>query len=124
MSVLLAACGSSSSDRPDSAGDQLAVVSSTCEANGGSSLLPRQDTSSVRDSAPIICRCWVDWIRHNLASGDQAALATGVILSASAMSLTNSLLERLARALRACEARHPSATKGAAPEPPTSSPGP
>jgi hypothetical protein len=61
---------------------------------------------------------------ENLTARDQADLVTGVVLSASAMSLTDSVLERLVRALRACEARNPSATHGPAPEQATASPGP
>jgi hypothetical protein len=108
----------------NSRGDQLAVVSSACQTNGGSGLLPPQDASPVRDSAPAICRCWVNWMRGNLASGDQASLATDVILSGSAMSLTNSLLERLDRALRSCVVRFGSGAHGVVPDTATSSSGP
>jgi hypothetical protein len=124
ISALPVACASSVGKGPSSPADQLAVVTSTCEQNGGSSLLPRQDVSAIPDAAPAICRCWVEWIRENVTPRDQDNLVIGVVLSASAMSLTDSVLERLVRALRTCETRNPSEAHGPPPEPATSSPGP
>jgi hypothetical protein len=127
--VAVAGCGGGSARRDAPTGGSgataLAVVLSACETDGATALLPGsdgQDAATGTDDTAAVCGCWVRWMQRHLAPRDRDAVATGVTLSASVMSITNvALVDRLAAVLRGCE---PGRSATAGPALPATSPGP
>jgi hypothetical protein len=133
VAVAVAGCGGGAAHpaAPASASgaSALAVVLSACETDGATALLPGsdgQDAAPGRDDTAAVCGCWVRWMQRHLGPHDRDAVATGVTLSASVMSITNvALVDRLAAVLRGCEPRPGPGRGGTARQAlPATSPGP